>query len=1447
MTDGVKKKSLTRRAGRIAIGIFIAAIAFILLALAALQTGYVKKRLADTISHLASSENFKLELEGLDGALPWSIRLDKLTLADKEGEWLTGADLKIDWEMKAILKGRLSFPLIGADKLVFHRPSQSEEKQEESKPFSLDDLYLPPVSIGDLSVKQFRTMYPEGAPRDFSIKGGFESGTDKALVKLAVVGLDGPVDELNITAGLAGKPAELSVRAVFKEEPEGILGKLLFPDVKTPLDVELTGKGPLEDWNGSLKVDIPEFGLLNTAITMAKADGLALGLKGDLEAEKIVPASLLEHTGSKVEFDIKAGLSEENLLTIDHFKLLNEKIQAGLSGRLDLETDVIDASLSLKSETLPALASKFGVALDATPEVKVHATGILDQPKVQLLTGTSKISYQGRSVENSKIALAVSLPAALNKGFSGLIASGKISLKGLVVPEAQIQNQDLDIEFTASSEKFDRIMIQKLSLDGCGLKANINGDFWVEGLKLDARAGIAVPEIKQIGPVAATGLSGAVVLDAGVRGNLDEPDLVFDLKANVNKLAGLPEQALIMAGKDISLKSRGRFKGGVVELPSVEINGASTLTANGRVDLNMKGLNLDWRLQAPKLPTLVAGYGLKISGIKPVQGKINGSFDKLALETKISCAGLAYDKLQFQNLSAGIKAGIASGNVNGNLILKAISGKENINLSTKFAVSESKAGVSELKLNVPGTRVSADLSMALKSTLADGRIRLKSDDLAGLYFLTGQRMAGSAELKIDLKGKSGRQSADISLAAGALAWNDLDIRKISLQGSSGDLYNPAAARGKLKINGCRYAEYDLKTVRADLTGSGRGAAFKIRARGKALKPFSLDTRGEISIGRQDAELTIKTLSGAFGGQRFKLKKTAKLSTGGGRSRIENLDFRLGTGSLIGSGELSPKTVKANFKLKKIPLSLTRGLSPVNLSGRIDGSLSVSGSPGKPDIKAGLTINKLKPSTEDLSFPETDLAVELDWRGQTMSVRANLTGLGREPGQVEISLPAALSLQPFSFQLNEKGPLNGKAVLGLNLASLSDIIGLDGQEIKGQADLDVSIRGSVAAPMPSGSISIKDCRYENFITGTVLENATAEMSARDYKFVVDKLTATDGDKGRLNGSGSFGFDPKGKFPFEIRLDMDHAYLVRLDVISAAGTGFVALKGNSEKADFQGKITIDPAEVNIPDQLPPGIADLEIEEINKKDGKPAKIKKKKQGSFGLGLDLSVDVPGRFFVRGRGLESEWKGNVTLIGTSEKYSVRGELDIIKGRFNFLDRLFNLEEGTLSLAGGSPPSPFINVKGKTKFSDITAEVTLSGPVEKPEIKLESDPALPQDEILARILFGRSMDTMTPIQAIQLAQAVRTLTGGGGPGIMDKTRKVLGVDRLELKQGEQGGTAVGVGKYLNEKVYVEAEKDLDKGGDKITVEIELSPEFSLESEVGSDSRGGVMFNWKHDY
>jgi translocation and assembly module TamB len=211
--------------------------------------------------------------------------------------------------------------------------------------------------------------------------------------------------------------------------------------------------------------------------------------------------------------------------------------------------------------------------------------------------------------------------------------------------------------------------------------------------------------------------------------------------------------------------------------------------------------------------------------------------------------------------------------------------------------------------------------------------------------------------------------------------------------------------------------------------------------------------------------------------------------------------------------------------------------------------------------------------------------------------------------------------------------------------------------------------------------------------------------------------------------------------------------------------------------------------------------------------------------------------------GLESEWRANFRVTGTSAAPQIAGEVELIRGTLGFASRSFDLTEGRVTFTGGRTLDPIIQVTASDEIDDVTVNVNVSGRAFDPQITFSSTPGLPQDEIMSRILFGSSVTNISAIQAVQLAASLNSLRGsGGGLNPMGKLRSATGISRLRLLGPDDAsgrGTALAAGQYITDDIYVELVTDA-RGFTATQLEISLTPWLSLLSQAGGS--GVTNFN-----
>jgi translocation and assembly module TamB len=228
----------------------------------------------------------------------------------------------------------------------------------------------------------------------------------------------------------------------------------------------------------------------------------------------------------------------------------------------------------------------------------------------------------------------------------------------------------------------------------------------------------------------------------------------------------------------------------------------------------------------------------------------------------------------------------------------------------------------------------------------------------------------------------------------------------------------------------------------------------------------------------------------------------------------------------------------------------------------------------------------------------------------------------------------------------------------------------------------------------------------------------------------------------------------------------------------------------------------------------------------------------------VDLLIRAPSKIFIRGRGLDAELGGQLRLIGTTAALVPQGRFDLIRGRLDILGKRLVLSEGYAQLLGEF--SPYLRLVAETESDDVTIRIVIEGTADAPDISFLSVPELPQDEVLARLLFGRGLSQISPLQAAQLASAVGTLAGQGGVGIIGKLREGFCLDDFDVTTDAAGNVGLRAGKYLTEKIYTDVAVGAD-GTSEINLNLDITPNITAKGGLGSDGNSGLGVFFEKDY
>ena len=233
----------------------------------------------------------------------------------------------------------------------------------------------------------------------------------------------------------------------------------------------------------------------------------------------------------------------------------------------------------------------------------------------------------------------------------------------------------------------------------------------------------------------------------------------------------------------------------------------------------------------------------------------------------------------------------------------------------------------------------------------------------------------------------------------------------------------------------------------------------------------------------------------------------------------------------------------------------------------------------------------------------------------------------------------------------------------------------------------------------------------------------------------------------------------------------------------------------------------------------------------------------------LDLDARITDGFVVQGLGLNSTWSGNLKIGGEPTNPKISGRLNLVRGDYEFAGREFDIERGIINFDGSVPANPSLDIAANANTQGLNATIRVTGNAEKPEIGFSSIPALPEDELLSRLLFGTSITSLSAPEALQLASAVAALNSGAGLDPINAVRRAAGLDRLRILPADPqtgAGTAIAAGKYLTRRVYAEIISD-GQGYSATRVEFQVTRWLSLLSSISTIGRQSANVRVSKDY
>lgn len=729
---------------------------------------------------------------------------------------------------------------------------------------------------------------------------------------------------------------------------------------------------------------------------------------------------------------------------------------------------------------------------------------------------------------------------------------------------------------------------------------------------------------------------------------------------------------------------------------------------------------------------------------------------------------------------------------------------------------EGDGNVTLSRFNIAGDGYEAFVAgkvSGLKDALQlDGRATARVADLSRLADLTGQPLAGAA--KVELKGTG-------SPITGAF----------DLEGS---------AAGQDMRMGVAEVDNLLKgatTVTASVLRDTNGTA--LRSLVVTASSLTATASGRLATAGSDivADLDFTDLRSLGGGYRGAIAGKAQMTgtLAEGRVVFDATGRRLAIGQAEADKLLAGESqVNLVLALKDGTLQVERAdLNNPQLEAQATGA--IEGSQQTVDLTARL-------KNLALLVPEFPGALTVTGRAVQDAAGVQLDLEGKGPGQIDATVKGRIAPGFGSADL---------AIKGTALAALGNAF-VQPRAISGQLGFDLRLNGPLILASVSGPVTLRDGRLADPSLTFAFQSIAAKADLAGGRAVVSATTdVTTG--GQIAVTGTVGLD--APFNGDLAIDLRNVTLRDPDLYETTLNGGVTVQGPlAGGATIAGRIVLSETELRVPSTGfggaggLPGLSHVnepaEVRATRNRAGLIADVTSAGVSGPAYGLDIVVSAPNRLFLRGRGLDAELGGELRLLGSTANVQPVGAFNLIRGRLDILGKRLDLSEALLQMEGALVPN--LRIVASTQNDGITSGVLIEGPATDPKVTFTSSPQLPEEEVLAQLLFGQTLQNLSALQALQLATAVATLAGKGGEGVVGRLRKGFGLDNLDVKTDAAGGASVTAGKYLSKNIYSEVTVD-QTGESQINLNLDVTKSITLRGRANSDGTAGLGVVLEKDY
>jgi outer membrane protein assembly complex protein YaeT len=969
-------------------------------------------------------------------------------------------------------------------------------------------------------------------------------------------------------------------------------------------------------------------------------------------------------------------------------------------------------------------------------------------------------SFLGRrrgSLAPMPIAGALSADGRIGGTLSAPVVTAAIDAPSLSIGEASAINLTGDLAY-----RRDALAIDRLDVLWQGARASATGVVGLQGsrpleVNLTADAlqidGLLKAFVRSDIPA-----TGVVTATAQIGGTVAQPSGTMRLQADnlvaYNETWGTLVADARVAGRRVDVTS--------LQLDKPQPDGNGRIVATGSYELDARRYGIDMRSENIRLLSFVLPGGRSVTGAIDLTARGAGTVANPRGQINLRAGDLIVGEYAIGDLIADTTLANRVASTVATSKQFALSAKSDVQIDSPYQATI-VADVNNLDL--------ATLPVKLDTPL-EGRVRAHVE--ASGPVADPQR--GTAEATIDTFEGAWRRMPFRIDGPAALRYADerltIDRLRVLAQDSmievAGNLpLLDRSAPGTITIN----ADANLATliqyapVGTDLAADGRlTLTGSLQGTLKAIDP-------NLKLSLQDALILSPRIEPGLS------NLTATATIANGEAVVDQLSATWGTAQIEMSARVPLDLVP------ELPVEIPRRGGPAVIKASVDG-LDPSAIPGAPAglsgrISLDADIASRRPDIREAEGTIAFRDLQLGFNGLTLEQKG--------PSTIAVS-NGVMTVQRFDLSgsvgtlaasgtvgLSDTRPINLDVDGNLNIAAISIVT--DRVRAEGASTIDIVARGTVAEPILSGNVEVRDGAVVIEEPRIAAEALNARVDLDGNRLNISSLTANV-NGGTLTGKGGLAIEGGGVRDVNVEIETrDFAFDAPLDLRSLSDSD-IAIRSQGDDIVVTGQVTIQEAgltgDINFDTGLLGTITARRTLELT-----PQRNPLLEQVLFNVNVDTATPI----LVDNNLAKAEVTTDLRVVGTPYETGLLGRLEVAEGGLVTLnERTFEIERGQVTFIEDRRIYPSFDLVMNTEANNYDITLGVSGEPGNTETTLTSSPPLPEPDIMAMIVTGRTLDQMRGEEFdVAREQVLSYLTGRVGSTIGRSVERATGFDVVRLE------------------------------------------------------------------